>query len=110
MSITASTVASLLLSGGAGAGITALVTPIIQHIGHRSENRAHAADMIAEAAGNISDHQGKIIERQDKQIAVMRVALIEITDEVDKVLPEITSITLASTLKRVNNEAKKAIC
>jgi hypothetical protein len=109
MSIAASTIASLLLSGGAGAGIVALVTPIIQHIGHRSESRAHAADLIAEAAGNISDRQDKIIERLDLQILAMRTAIIALTDEVDRVLPEFPLVTLATQLKRVNNEAKKSI-
>lgn len=103
-------VASLLVSGGLGAAITAFATPLIQHFSHRSETRAHAADLIAEAAGNVTDRISKLNEQLDARNRQMRTAIMLLTDAVDQVIPSIDSTpSVIEQLKKANKAAKTAI-
>jgi hypothetical protein len=105
-----STIVSLLISGGAGMGLTALLTPVIQHFSHRSETRAHAADLIAEAAGNFTDRVAKLNEQLDARNRQMRTSIMLLTDVVDQVIPFVdASPAVIQQLKKANNAAKTAI-
>lgn len=105
-----STVVSLLVAGGAGSGITAIITPLIQHISHRSETRAHAADLIAEAAGNMTDRMSKLNEQLDARNRQMRTSIMLLTDAVDQIIPFIdASPQVVQQLRKANNAAKTAI-
>lgn len=105
-----SAVAGLLLSGGAGAGITALITPVVQHFSHRSETRAHAADLIAEAAGNMTDRMSKLNEQLDTRNRQMRTSIMILTDAVDQIIPFVDAPPgVVQQLKKANIAAKTAI-
>lgn len=91
-------------------GLTAVLTPLIQHFSHRSETRAHAADLIAEAAGNMTDRMSKLNEQLDARNRQMRTAIMLLTDAVDQILPFIdASPQIVQQLKKANNAAKTAI-
>ena len=44
-----------LLTGGLGAAIGTAITAVIQVIGHKSESRALAADLVIHAAGGLAE-------------------------------------------------------
>jgi hypothetical protein len=106
----ASTLVSLLVSGGAGAAFTAVATPLIQHLSHRSETRAHAADLIADAAGSVADRYSKLNDQLDIRNRQMRTAIMVLTDTVDQIGPYLNAPTsVTQQLKRANHAAKTAI-
>lgn len=101
---------TVLITGGLGVTLGSIGAAIIQAITRRSENRAHAADMVADAAGNLADRLSKLNDKLDGENRQMRNAILLLTDVVDQIIPLVSAPphTIAS-LKKANNAAKMAI-
>lgn len=102
-------IVAIITGGGIGAGVAAIATAVIQSRSGKSEARAHAADMLAEASGTLSTHYVNEIARLTERTTAMRLALAELTEQVDTLLED-PAIKLtgdqARSLRRANQAAK----
>ena len=97
-----STVSSLI-SGGIGAGVTAIVVALIQQVGRRGESRAQAADLITHAAT-------EMVDRLSVDNRELRTAVLLLTDVLDYALPHIDAPPeVLSKLRDAKRAAQKAI-
>jgi len=78
-----------LLTGGLGAAIGTAITAVIQVVGHKSESRASAADLVTHAAGGLAEQQDRIIDRLTKENEKMRKAVWMLSDVIDELLPKV---------------------
>lgn len=98
-----SNVIPTLISGGFGAGITAILVATIQNFGKKKESRASAADLITNAAG-------EIVDRLQKENIRMRKSLLLLTDVLDGIIEDMAvDPELKVKLKQVNRKAKESI-
>ena len=61
--------AQFLVSGGFGAGLTAVIVAVIQNFGKKSQAKAEAAELITKAAG-------ELVDRLQKDNIKMRTAIL----------------------------------
>lgn len=100
----------VIITGGLGVTIGSVGAAVIQAFTRRSENRAHAADMVADAAGNLADRLTKLNDELEGENRQMRNALLLLTDVVDQIIPLVNAppSTIAQ-LKKANNAAKLSV-
>ena len=87
-----------LLTGGIGAAIGTVVAAVVQILGHKSESRASAADLVTHAAGGLAEQQDKVIDRLTQENAKMRQAVWMLSDVIDEMLPSV-ELTVAERAK-----------
>lgn len=100
----------VLITGGLGVTLGSIGAAAVQAFTRRSENRAHAADMVADAAGNLADRLSRLNDKLDGDNKQMRNAILLLTEVVDQIIPLVSAPpqTIAH-LKKANNAAKMAI-
>lgn len=80
-------IASAIITGGVGAALGSIGTALIQTVSRKNVSRAEAADRVTNAAGNLADRLDRTIAQLDKDNALMRQAIVAITDVMDEVVP-----------------------
>ena len=96
-------VAQILVSGGFGAGLAAIIVALIQNSGSKSQAKAEAAELITKAAG-------ELVDRLQKENIRMRTAILLLTDVLDDIIDDIDVDPAVKTkLRQVNKQAKEAV-
>lgn len=97
----------LLVAGGAGALFGGAVTRTVDFVLTRSQRRHDAASQLADIASTVTELNQTLLN----EVAVLKKAILVLTDTVDEILPHIKGLTAEqrTRLRDANNAAKLAV-
>lgn len=78
-----------LITGGLGAALGTIATAVVQILGHKSESRASAADLVTHAAGGLAEQQDKVIDRLTQENQRMRESVWLLSDVIDELIANV---------------------